>query len=556
MKASTSASLRAQQVSSYLSNAFIWFHNRWAKLAGSRPEAVILPLHGSYPARTRKLLWWNVFSWVGSKESSLESFSHQVSRLCDSPWIERIILMPEGLELQASSAFALRQQLLRLRQAGKHSSIYLERLDLLSYYLASACDSIVMPPSGEIFLLGIGLERTFMRDALERWGLAFDKLAIRRYKNAFDELVRQEMSEAQREQLEQLLSSLDSSILGSIAESRQLSSDTLQQCLQQPVISSEAAQAQGLIDRVAYPDDLLNDKQQYYRDVGRFLWQRPRTAERSVAVISLEGIIVPGQSQRSPFPLPLVGEAQAGSETLQRAFRAAAQDDSIGAIVFHVDSGGGSALASDIISQALRQAKKQKPVVAVMGSVAASGGYYVLSHADHIVAAPTTITGSIGVLLGKLVLEQFYARYGFNVEVIRRHPYALAFSSSRAFSEAEREWLERYMVDVYERFVGHVATGRNLSLEAVHARAEGRIWSGIDAQAQGLVDELGDIDLAIQRAKERAKLSPHAPVRNVYGGDKPLLPEQPQESLRAFLANLQALQREQALLLSTWRVQA
>jgi protease IV len=225
-----------------------------------------------------------------------------------------------------------------------------------------------------------------------------------------------------------------------------------------------------------------------------------------------------------PFPLPLLGAQLAGAETITRAFRQAEADESTAAIVFYVDSGGGSALASDLIWREVARIRAKKPVVAVMGEVAASGGYYVLAHASRIIATPMTITGSIGVVSGKAVLAGFNRKYGLNPETVSRGRYALTYSSDRPFDDEERALLERYNREVYDRFTQRVAEGRNLSVARVDELGRGRVWSGADALEHGLVDELGDVALGIRRARELAGLSEAAAVWNVEAPAKMLLP--------------------------------
>jgi protease-4 len=266
-----------------------------------------------------------------------------------------------------------------------------------------------------------------------------------------------------------------------------------------------------------------------------------------VAVVSLEGNIVPGKSRRTPLPLPLLGDVMAGSETLVQALRSAAHDTTTAAVVFHVDSGGGSALASDLIWREVKLLAARKPLVAVMGQLAASGGYSVLTHATRVLAAPFTITGSIGVLMGKFVLQEFNARYGLNPKTLRRGRFAALNESSRDWDEAELELLWRYNREIYERFVTRVADGRGLTRERVDEIGRGRIWSGADALELGLVDELGDVQLAIARAKELAGLHPDAPVWNVQAAQKLLLPADPDPA--ALLHAWAPLLRERALLL-------
>lgn len=388
-----------------------------------------------------------------------------------------------------------------------------------------------------------------MRDALARYGVAFEKLAIREFKNAGDTLVRQEMSDAQREQYGRLLDSVEETLLDAICTARGITPDTVRSWLNEGVTSALRAQALGMIDRVAYEDELVGKEHKTYREVARFVRTplRPLRSQR-VAVITLEGAIVTGKSRRSPFPLPLLGGVQAGSETLLRALRTAEADDSTAVVVFYVNSGGGSALASDLIWREVVRMKRSKPVIAVMGGVAASGGYYVLTHANHVIAAPSTLTGSIGVLTGKFVLERFNTLYGFNPEAVSRGRFALATSTARPFSEDERDLQERAIAEVYDRFTSRVAAGRRLPKARVDELGRGRVWTGSDAHALGLVDELGDLELGIARAKEIAGLYDNAPVWNVAAPAKLLLPSEddPTTLQRA----LMPLQLERTLLLA------
>ena len=392
-----------------------------------------------------------------------------------------------------------------------------------------------------------------MRDALARYGVSFEKVAIDEYKNAGDNFVRQEMSSAQREQYGALLDSLEATFLNDVAEARGVTPGQVQGWIDEGVTSAEQALDLGMIDRVAYEDEVLGKEHKPLRAGARFLTKKLRPLDtKRVAVVSLSGVIVSGKSRRTPFPLPLIGSLQAGSETLLRAFRTAEADENTAAIVFHVDSGGGSALASDLIWREVVRVRREKPVVAVMGNLAASGGYYVLTHADHVIAAPTTITGSIGVLASKVVLEDFNEKYGFNPQALSRGRYILAFNSSHSFDEEERALVERSIGEVYERFTGRVAQGRNMTKERVNEIGRGHIWSGRDALDIGLVDELGGVALGIQRAKEIAGLHEDAPTWNVQAPAKMLLPTS--EDPSTLMRSLATLRRERVLLLEPARL--
>ena len=537
-----------QTLQNLLANARGALQNALTKLPGERPEHLVMELSGSYPARTQKRKLLEVPPQLGAQETSLEAFGEQVEALARAEWLKGVVFRLNDLSVNLTTARSLREEVMKLSRAGKQVTLYAPQLDLPSYYLATAADEVVMPEGGELFVLGLAVQITFMRDALARFGVLFDKLAIDEYKNAGDNFARQEMSPAQREQYGALLDSLEATFLNDVAEARGVTLGRVQGWIDEGVSSPQHALELGMIDRVAYEDEVLGKAHKPLRAGARFLTQKLRPLDtKRVAVISLSGIIVPGKSRRTPFPLPLIGSLQAGSETLLRAFRAAASDESTAAIVFLVDSGGGSALASDLIWREVARVRRDKPVVAVMGGVAASGGYYVLTHADHVVAAPTTLTGSIGVLTSKFVFEDFNARYGFNPQALSRGRYILAFNSARSFDDEERALLQRFIGEVYERFTDRVAEGRDLSKARVNEIGRGHIWSGKDALGIGLVDELGDVALGIRRAKEIAGLRADAPTWNVDAPTKLLLPTQ--EDPSTLLRALAPLRREKALLL-------
>lgn len=517
-------------------------------LPGDRPAWVVLELDGSFPARARrrKLLPMPADA-VRPPEVSLEAFERRVSLLAATPWLEGVVLRFGDLHVDPTTASALRNQLDVLKRAGKRVVAFATQLDTTTYALACGADEIVTPESAEFFVHGFALRTTFMGEALARVGVAFDKLAIAEFKNAGDQFARKEMSDAQRLQYDAFLDRIEQAFVDTAARARKVPPETVRGWLNEGVTSAREARELGMIDRVAYEDEALDRRSRPLADAARFVQLRRVDVSRGrVAVVSLQGTIVTGKSSRSPLPLPIVGET-AGSETLQRALRAADKDPSTKAIVFHVDSGGGSALASDLIWREVVRIGAKKPVVAVMGSVAASGGYYVLTHAKRVIAAPTTLTGSIGVLAAKFVTSELNAKVGFRPEVLQRGRFANAFGTDHAFDDEERAHLQRYIEEVYERFTTRVAEGRGLALEKVREIGKGRIWSGVDALALGLVDELGDVSLAVARAKEMAGLPADAPTWNVDVTPRMLLPAQ--DDPTTVLRTLAPLLRERALLL-------
>ncbi|MEM7737035.1 MAG: signal peptide peptidase SppA [Deinococcota bacterium] len=404
----------------------------------------------------------------------------------------------------------MRRALAKLTEAGKTVHAHLSTLELRQLYLASVATTISMPESADIFLGGSAFVQSFYGNALDRLGFKFDKLAIAEYKNAYDNFVRPSMSDAQREQYSALLKSIEQHIVGTLAEARGSSEDTVRGWLHDGLASAEVLAERGVIDQLAYDDEVIDDDHHKLAGIARVLPKKRLAFSKRVAVVSLEGFITTGKSQRSPVPLPLFGDTSAGSDTLISTLRQVAEDDSTAAVVLYVNSGGGSALASDLIGRAV--SKLGKPVVAVMGQLAASGGYYVLTHADHVMAAPVTVTGSIGVVVGKFVWQGFNERYDINTEVISDDPHATLFNSNFSFNDAERDLLMRSMEATYARFTKRVAEGRGLDIETVREIAKGRIWTGEAALERGLVDSLGDVQRAIAKAKELAGLPKGAAV--------------------------------------------
>ncbi len=498
-----------------------------SRLPGERPPWVVMELSGPIVAQVRRPRIFGLPlppALIGGSHS-LEEISETLSVLGKADWLSGVALRIDGMVTDPATAFGLRAAISGLRQAGKKTLAYLSRFDLTAQYLASAAEDVVCPESADFALHGLGLSMTFYRDALARFGVRFEKIAIDEYKNAFDTLVRQEMSPAQREQLEALLASFEAHYFQEIASGRGVSVDDLRAAIERGITSAAQAKELKLVDRIAYEDEVFGRPHKPLEDARRFVRipLAPPGSKR-IAVVSLTGPIVPGRSRGAPVPVPPFGGGVAGSDTVVSALRAAAADARTAAVVFRVDSGGGSALASDLIWREVKRVRERKPVIGVMGAVAASGGYYVLAHATRIVAAPTTVTGSIGVLAGKPVLEGMFEKYGLSAQQIRRGRYSLLFSPVKPWDDEGRELIERHTREVYERFLLRVAEGRKKTRDEVHALGRGHIYSGADAKANGLVDDLGDLRTAVDLARELSGAGPEAPVWHVAPPHDLLLP--------------------------------
>ncbi len=405
--------------------------------------------------------------------------------------------------------------------SGKPTLAWAETLDgghdLAAYTLACAFDEIWLQPSGSVGSLGVGLETTFFRGAFDKLGVQPQFEQRYEYKSAADVLQRTEFSPAHREATERLAASVFEDAVAAIAEDRKLTADRVRELADfGPRTAAEALQA-GLVDRLGYRDEVYAEFRSRlpehtalsYADRWR---PRPRLrppapARRSVALVPIRGTIVSGRSRNS------AAGRSAGSATVTAELRAAAAQDRVRAVVLRVESPGGSAVASDTIwREVVRVRDAGKPVVVSMGDVAGSGGYYVSCPADVIVASAATITGSIGVVAGKFSTDALLDRIGLGTGTVEEGGASLMFSSRRPFTEAERDRLAAMVDAIYDDFVGKVAAGRGLARSEVEPIARGRVWTGRDAHANGLVDELGGLRDAVRIARTRAGLPDDAPV--------------------------------------------
>ena len=411
----------------------------------------------------------------------------------------------------------------------------------LSYYLASAFGEVWMQPAGTVGLIGFATNALFLRDALDKAGIEAQFVARGEYKSAINLFTQDRYTDAHREADTRLLESLRAQVWLAIADSRNIGQDALDGLADHAPLLRDIAVESGLIDRVGFRDEayariaeLVGAKgispesgdadgddgpprlylSRYARATGPGGPARPsipgRGPKSTIAVVTVAGAIVSGRGgSRMPF-----GSSNAGADTIAAGLREAAHDDSVSAIVLRVDSPGGSVSASETIWREVKKARERgKPVVASMGAVAASGGYYVSMGADAIVANPGTITGSIGVLTGKLVARDLKDRLGVGSDAVRTNANADAWSVNAPFTPEQHAQVEAEADLVYNDFVQRVAQGRHLSVEAVEAVARGRIWTGADALDHGLVDELGGLRAAVRRAKVLAGLDDDAKVR-------------------------------------------
>lgn len=443
--------------------------------------------------------------------------------------VRALVVKLAGPLLGYAPAQELREALGAFRAGGKPAIAWAETFGDLgpggnsSYYLATACDEIWLQPSGVVGLSGVALEATFVRGALDKAGVEPQVAQRHEYKNAADMFLRSGFTPAHREATERLAASVFEQLVAGVAAGRNLSVPAVRELLDRGPLLAEEARAGGLVDHLGYRDEVyaaararagagaqLRYVARYQRHgpAARVRRQALARRHRSVAVVSAVGLIASGPSRRSPQGRTV------GSDTLTAALRAAVRDEKVGAIVLRVNSRGGSYVASDAVWREVGRAREAgTPVVVSMGSVAASGGYFVSMAADTIVADPATLTGSIGVFGGKFVTRDLLERVGVGLDRVALGRHAGMFSSRERYSESELARLDAWLDAVYEDFTAKVAAGRGLDRDRVHEIARGRVWTGADALGLGLVDELGGLRHAVQLARATAGLASDAPAR-------------------------------------------
>lgn len=410
----------------------------------------------------------------------------------------------------------IRDAVLAFRKAGKRAVAFAETFGEAGagnqgFYLATAFDEIVLQPSGDVGLTGILMESVFLRGTLDKLGVVPRMDQRHEYKNAMNTFTETTFTPPHREAMQAILDSWFNQMVRGIAQGRKLSEAEVRALIDRgPFLGAEALKAR-LVDRLGYRDEVFQQVREAAGSKSRLLyWDkyleragRPHEKGEKIALIYGVGGVARGENGFDP----LMGEFTMGSDTVAGAFRQAAADDDVRAILFRVDSPGGSYVASDAIwRETVKAREKGKPVIVSMGNLAGSGGYFVAMQADKIVAQPGTITGSIGVLGGKMLTRGLYDKLGISFDAVQGGAHATQYSGHHDYSPEEwsrhTAWLDR----VYEDFTTKVAQGRKLPLETVQRIARGRIWSGEEARRLGLVDELGGFPVALRLAKEAAKI--------------------------------------------------
>jgi len=463
--------------------------------------------------------------YFGGPDQSLTGLVMQFKKAKVDKRIKGILLDINMSGVGWGKAEELRDAIVDFRSSGKPVYAYIEFGLNKEYYIATACDKIISPPPGELFINGLAADVMFFRGSLDKLGIYPDIFQIGKYKSAGDMFTQKEMTDAHREYINSLLTDLYDRYINAIAQARKKSPEEVRALIDNAPYNAQQAKDAGLIDEALYKDEVEAQFKKLlgYKDTDAFPVVRSgdyrdvspeslglNKGER-IAVIYASGTIDSGSSQNSPS-----GEQSIGSDTVAKALNDAAADKTIKAVVLRVDSPGGSGLASDIIWRAVEMANQKKPVVVSMSDVAASGGYYISASAAKIIAQPSTITGSIGVVAGKPVMRGFYDWLGISNEYVLRGKTAGMFRATEKFSDEERAKFEDWIKTTYYRdFVPKVAKGRSKDPEYIDSVGQGRVWTGQQARDRGLVDDFGGLDKAIEVAKQLAKIPADKGVERV-----------------------------------------
>ena len=495
----------------------IWY------LAASRPslpQTIVLTadLNRGLAAGASQDPWAELL--FGDKPT-LRGFLDALERAGDDPRVKALYVHLGNDSLALATAQEVRDAIRAFRAKGKFALAFSESFGEFGpgtrpYYVATAFDEIWLQPLGSVGLIGLYAEIPFFRGTLDWLGIvpSFGRRA--EYKTAANSLTETAMTAPQREQIDALMGSMSGQIVRGIATSRELSETQVGALIDRgPLLAEEAREAR-LIDRVDYRDEAVAKVRERagsgaeLMSVSRYLDAAgpPHDSGPKIALIHGTGLITQGGGSDDL----LTGSPELSARKVARAFREASRDAEVRAIVFRIDSPGGSAVASETIWREVARARERgKPVIVSMGDLAASGGYYIAAPADKIVAQPATLTGSIGVLAGKLVIAGLLDKLGVTSESAQRGANAAMFSEYEDFSPAGRARLEAFLDMIYRGFKERVAAGRRMSAGQVEALAKGRVWSGEEAKERGLVDALGGYDVALRLAREAANIAADEP---------------------------------------------
>ncbi|MEM7536527.1 MAG: signal peptide peptidase SppA [Chloroflexota bacterium] len=541
------------------------------------PDYPVVVLSGEITERTPQKPWWWYYLPDNKPPITLEEISTTLQSIAGDPDTRGVIFLCKGISMGLSQAQSMNALFERFHgwaaeyhqgasseATSKEVIIYIESLGIPTYLIASGADKVVIAPLTSWDVFGFRFAPTFWKDTLAKIGVEFEVLQIAPWKTAMDTVGRNNMSDAMRDQLNWLLDNTYDELVATISKGRGIEESQVRALIDQAPLTATQAKEAGLVDEIAYednlpellapqsldtgtpdtgtpdtgtpdtgtpdtgtPDDENADAEietkpeqaslKLYSKVRGLMFRHPKKkAPKAIGVISLSGAILVGKSRSYPVDMPLTGEDTIGSTTAQQVIRAARENPMLGAVILHVDSPGGSALASDLIWRELKLLDEEKPLVIYMGTVAASGGYYIATPGRKIVAQGSTLTGSIGVVTAKPATSGIYERIGATEEVLQRGENAGIYTSSGKWSDEQRTKLvETGIEHTYKEFKQRVADSRGLDFDGLDEICHGRVWTGSQALELGLIDAVGDFQVAVEMACELAELPTDGTVQTI-----------------------------------------
>jgi protease-4 len=461
-------------------------------------------------------------------EDTLHGLLQRLGKARDDQSIKAVLItLGSDAELNLAQAQEIRQKLNDLKSAGKKTFVYADAYDTLGYSLAVGASDVCLPRGGEIMIPGVGMETMFYKGTFDKLGVTADYIQIGEYKGAEEPYTRTTASEQLKGELTRLADAMYGQIVDGIVAGRKLPEQTVREMIDDAMMTARTAKEKGFVDHLVELDGLrdllkkeLGNDVDLIRNYGEeempeldlsnpfvllaAIGRKPEPSGKpEIAMIQVDGVIADGDGGTS-----LLGDSGVGSDTMRRDLRIASRDANIKAIVLRIDSPGGSALASEMIWQAVRRVhdEAKKPVIVSIGSMAASGGYYIASSGDYIFADRAAIVGSIGVVGGKFVLKELYDKLGLTTETFTHGKNADLFSSSTNFTERQRKMMQAWMQETYDQFTQRVMSTRTGKIQDIDKVARGRIFLAQQAKELGMVDELGGCEDAIAYAAKQVGL--------------------------------------------------
>jgi protease IV len=481
------------------------------------------------------------FSFGGATGESLKSLLSRLEKAGNDKSVPAIVLQLNNPILGRAQLEELTRKLSALKQAGKNIHVHTDLFTTGQFALIAHATEVSMVPTGYMFITGLYGEQVFLRGLLDRIGVTPDYFTCGDYKSAGEMFMRTAPSDEAAQMSRWLYDGIYENLLATIARGRNVSAEKAKGWFDEGVFTAERAIEKGIIDVVEhhhefearlkdqYGDDLKFDRKYGKTSAGQIDLSTPfgimnfyaellspstsrRSTKPAVGIVYLDGAIIPGSSGGNPF----LADAAAFADTIRKALDEAADDDAIKAVVFRVNSPGGSAVASEVILNATKRVAAKKPFIVSMGNVAASGGYYVACGTDTILAENSTVTGSIGVVVGKFATTGMWDKLGVSFTPIQRGKNSAMLSSAAVFSDSERSAIQSYMDEVYDVFKSHVTTARGQLLKKpIDELAGGRVYTGKQALELGLVDRIGGLNEAVSLAASKASMDSGYEVRVV-----------------------------------------